>query len=323
MTLKTILRDDEYCSDIRSKKSPIHISKKEIEKMTIHQLKDVLQQCDEKRSGNKNDLVNRVYRKCKKELVSRVKKSCSRRRSRKSPPPVINFPLYDDSSSSSCGRRPCDVTDLSRKQIINALRRIGISHERKNLSIDALNDIYNAPRCNLENSQYCPDDQYCDLRDKVCTSPDYAVSKGVVQAELNGHKVIGSVDMISNLADKLNISCDKSKWVRLPGINSYQCKGDNYMWQVGQGCYGRINPQPTCSSSTVETSTSTSVPSTQTLLAIDTDKFAVSESIDNVVSGNLETPPPLTFVSENKGSLGLNTFLNVKKRTEPTAFMFF
>jgi hypothetical protein len=311
MTLKTILRDDdEYCDDIRTKRSPIHISKKEIQKMTMVQLKDVLDECNEKKSGNKHDLVDRVYKTCKRELVKRVQRSCSRRSKKSSR--RIEFPYYSD--SNSCGTPKCNLNNLSRKQIIDALRRIGITHARKNLDIDTLKDIYNAPRCNIENNQFCSDDQYCDLRDKVCTTPDYALSRGVVEAELNGHKVIGSVDMISNLADKLNISCDKSKWVHLNGVTYNECSGDNYRWKTGSGCYGRVQRKTTCSSSSSDdeaASKYTSVPSSQSLIFLPVDKFTENGTIDNVVNGSLKTPPPTIVSRPYSNKLGLNEMYNL------------
>lgn len=238
MTLKTLLQsvnDNKYCS-----KSPIKISKKEIGSMTVEQLREILNNCGLKTSGDKDALVNRVYRNCKRQLEKQIQKSCKSRsggKSRKSrrQSPVINLDVFDSSSSVDFV-----LDDRSRDEVISDLANIGINHAKKNMSADELKKVFYSPRCSEVNNFACPSGRLCDIRDNVCTTRGRATNENVVEATINGRKIFGSVDAMTTLANRINGTCNnKSNFVHLNGVNYSQCQGPNYLWKTNEGCFGR------------------------------------------------------------------------------------
>ena len=146
------------------------ISKSELAKMTVKQLKDLLQGCGQSTSGLKAELVDRVYTFCKDKL---------------SKTPVSP-----------------KKTSLTVKELKELLSKKNIKHYNPKLKKADLEYLSNTKTCNPDTNEFCGTGEVCDLRDGICTKPEY-ISGDVVEATVQGHKIIGNRALIDKILSKV------------------------------------------------------------------------------------------------------------------------
>jgi hypothetical protein len=140
----------------------------------------------------KKKVGRRVSRPRKKKVVQRARKA-----RRKVVEKVERKPSH---------RRRLEVEDDLLKKKVTELKAmlkakgitIGLSGKKKAKLIEYLE----SPRCDPENKEFCPEDMICDVRNKLCISPD-DVSKNLVEFNYQGKRIVGTKHVISILRKKL------------------------------------------------------------------------------------------------------------------------
>ena len=110
-------------------------------------------------------------------------------------------------------------TGPTKEELVASLEKRGIKHSLgTGLTKEQLEHLLKAPQCDPKKRQGCSGDEVCDLRDGICTKPEY-MTKGVVQAEIRGIKITGTKEVIDALIKKLkrrvNISISPPVSIRL------------------------------------------------------------------------------------------------------------
>uniref|UniRef100_A0A6C0KTU9 SAP domain-containing protein n=1 Tax=viral metagenome TaxID=1070528 RepID=A0A6C0KTU9_9ZZZZ len=230
----------------KKERSPIRISKEEIEHMSLKQLKELLVKCGKPTSGNKEVLVKRVYDHCKINLIAKLSEELSEAKEKtpvQQTPPVVVFPRSPPRASSSCAYK----TKADLKNILDAK---GITHYRSILSREKLVELDSATRCDPENNVYCADpNQVCDIRDKVCTAKENMTSRDVIETDINGHRIYGNEVLIQEIKQKLGLipSTCAFEWKKT-NRRMTKCAGPEFKWVPKQGCFKKVlaDPEPEC-----------------------------------------------------------------------------
>jgi hypothetical protein len=107
----------------------------------------------------------------------------------------------------------------TKEELVASLEKRGIKHSLGLfLTKEQLENLLKAAPCDPKKRQGCSGDEVCDLRDGICTKPEY-MTKGVVQAEIRGIKITGTKEVVDALIKKLkrrvNISISPPVSIRL------------------------------------------------------------------------------------------------------------
>jgi hypothetical protein len=164
---------------------PIVISKTELTKLTVKQLKKLLEDCNQSISGLKADLVSRLFEFCKDKL---------------------NKPSVPISPKTKT---------LTVKQLKDLLIGKNIKHYNAKLKKADLEFLSTTKTCNVETNDFCGPNEVCDVRDGICTKMEY-VSAGVVQATIRGHKIVGSKELIEKIIGKVEAQAKPKPPVKSP-----------------------------------------------------------------------------------------------------------
>jgi len=164
---------------------PIVISKTELTKLTVKQLKKLLEDCNQSISGLKADLVSRLFEFCKDKL---------------------NKPSVPISPKTKT---------LTVKQLKDLLIGKNIKHYNAKLKKADLEFLSTTKTCNVETNDFCGPNEVCDVRDGICTKMEY-VSAGVVQATIRGHKIVGSKELIEKIVGKVEAQAKPKSPVKPP-----------------------------------------------------------------------------------------------------------
>jgi hypothetical protein len=217
--------------------------------MTIPKLKELLAKCGKSVSGNKEVLVNRVYEHCKVNLIAKLSEDLHEAQQGASAsaatacPPQVVFPRSSPTPTKTCGYK-------SKSDLQKDLEAKGITHYLSSLNRDRLEQLDLAPRCDPENNVYCDDpNQVCDLRDKVCALKEDMSSRDVIEADINGHKVIGNAVLIQEIKQKLGLVPATCSFVwKKTNKPMSKCVGPEFKWVPKQGCFKKTlaDPEPPC-----------------------------------------------------------------------------
>lgn len=142
------------------------ISKAEISKMTVKKLKELLQGCGQITTGLKAELVDRVFLFCRDNLGK--------------------------------PKTPPQKKSLTVKELKDLLERKNIKHYSSKLKKNELEYLANSKTCSIETNDFCAANEICDLRDGICTKPEY-IKGDVAEVTIRGHKIVGTKEQIQKI----------------------------------------------------------------------------------------------------------------------------
>jgi hypothetical protein len=190
-----IIKSQKQKSPVSS--SPLVISKTEIGKMTVKQLKELLKKCEQTTSGLKADLVDRVFNFCREGL-------------------------------SATRVSPKKTKALTVKELKDLLVKKNIKHYNTKLKKSDLEYLSKTKACNPENNDFCGDEEVCDIRDGICTKKEYLKGQ-TVEAMISGHKIVGDKELIDKLLNKAAKKLKrKTIRIRTPVVSRYPENAKNY-----------------------------------------------------------------------------------------------
>ena len=160
------------------KGSPTIISKAEISKMTVKALKELLQGCGQITTGLKAELVDRVFLFCKDKLGK--------------------------------SKTPPQKKSLSVKELKDILERKNIKHYGSNLKKSELEYLVNSKTCSIDTNDFCAANEICDLRDGICTKPEY-IKGDIVETIIQGHKIVGTKEQIQKITSRAKADLPSAK----------------------------------------------------------------------------------------------------------------